>query len=664
MLKKSSITKYSNRYFPRCSTTSKREGAFFTGGSFLFLLWMIFSPGFIFAQPNLVSGQIYLDANNDCTWNPGERTFPNMLVRVEPGPLYTTTDEAGVFQIEVAAGMYQLSLAENLDKYKVKFGCPAGSPYSHTIPLTGSGGASLDNDFPLVVDTLCPSLWVETSTAGIVPGQSSEYILKWANWGTDVSYGTQIKLAFSNGLSLTSADSLFIPVPPGFPSPFDHQDSAIFELGTVFPGESGTMTLQISADNTLSPGLAKGIVASISPSIPCEALSSDWNGAHIEVEGGCKDNDTLTFRVRNTGTDIWSGKTGTIGGGITVVEDIILKMDTLAEIAPGDELNFKFPANGKTWTLIAEQATGHPGQNRPLVSVEGCGTDSSGNFDTGKYTIWPENDEDAFVAHDVKELSSSGPVTGIQVFPGGIKDNFNWIATETALEYHFVFENHYPDTLHTVMIRDTLPPELDLSALQMGPSSHPYEYTIHGEGVLDIWFYDIGLPPVSSPSSNAKLFVKFKLPQVPYLPHGTRIENTATVYNSSHNSFALNSVFNTISNVNVGVGSEAALSILVCDSVLICLGSEYAALEFESNLKLGPNPVMDVLNMEFICPLHQRINLEIVDMQGRIIHSKSFTPGVYQYEYSFPEKSRGIYFVRFSSPGRFYQTRKVQLIRH
>jgi uncharacterized repeat protein (TIGR01451 family) len=112
------------------------------------------------------------------------------------------------------------------------------------------------------------------------------------------------------------------------------------------------------------------------------------------------------------------------------------------------------------------------------------------------------------------------------VFP---KD-FYHIANDSILDYTIRFQNTGTDTAFNIVVIDTLPPDVDVLTFQPGAASHPYTYSLTGEGLLKFSFSNILLPDsnTNEPLSHGLVSFRIKPMQPVYL--GQTITNVADIY--------------------------------------------------------------------------------------------------------------------------------------
>lgn len=101
---------------------------------------------------------------------------------------------------------------------------------------------------------------------------------------------------------------------------------------------------------------------------------------------------------------------------------------------------------------------------------------------------------------------------------------------DERLEYTIRFQNTGTDTAFNIVIRDTLSADLDWPTFLPGSASHPFEATLHDDGLLEFHFRHIMLPDsnVNEPGSHG--YVNFTILAKPGLDENTVIENEAGIY--------------------------------------------------------------------------------------------------------------------------------------
>jgi uncharacterized repeat protein (TIGR01451 family) len=224
-----------------------------------------------------------------------------------------------------------------------------------------------------------------------------------------------------------------------------------------------------------------------------------------------------------------------------------------------------------------------------------------------------------------------------EVWAPGINASGDITLTDSLLSYTIGFQNTGTDTAFTVVVKDTLPAQLDVLTLQPGASSHPYVLTTEslpgGENALTFTFYTILLPDsfVNEPASHG--WVKFRIKRMPGLPVGTVITNTA------HNYF----------DFNPPVATNTLNTMIVQP-----LGTPGPANA--SGISVSPNPFNETTTIRF--DKTQEFELELFDLSGRRVLKSGKQNGT-SYVIKRSSLESGVYLCRVTSPGQPERTMKI-----
>ncbi len=104
------------------------------------------------------------------------------------------------------------------------------------------------------------------------------------------------------------------------------------------------------------------------------------------------------------------------------------------------------------------------------------------------------------------------------------------IENDSILDYTIQFQNTGTDTAFTVVVRDTLPLDVDTRFFQMGTASHPYTYSLTGNGILTFTFNNILLPDSNTNEPLSHGLVNFRIKPILPLAIGQEISNAADIY--------------------------------------------------------------------------------------------------------------------------------------
>jgi uncharacterized repeat protein (TIGR01451 family) len=132
------------------------------------------------------------------------------------------------------------------------------------------------------------------------------------------------------------------------------------------------------------------------------------------------------------------------------------------------------------------------------------------------------------------------------VDPTGVGETGNILPTDTILFYTVRFQNTGNDTAFTVVVKDTLSQYLNPATIVPGSASHPYTFSLTGQGVLTFRFDQILLPDsnINEPLSHG--YFNYTIHLKNDLPLGTVIENTAGIYFDFNEPIITNTTVNTI----------------------------------------------------------------------------------------------------------------------
>jgi uncharacterized repeat protein (TIGR01451 family) len=135
-----------------------------------------------------------------------------------------------------------------------------------------------------------------------------------------------------------------------------------------------------------------------------------------------------------------------------------------------------------------------------------------------------------------------------RVFP---PDNItpDFVATGKYLDYTIRFQNTGTDTAFTVIVRDTLSTNLNLSSFQMLAASHKYSITIKDNGLLEWRFDNILLPDSNRNEPESHGFVRFRIKPKSTLNVGNQVRNDASIYFDFNKAVLTNETVNTVNTI-------------------------------------------------------------------------------------------------------------------
>ena len=285
-------------------------------------------------------------------------------------------------------------------------------------------------------------------------------------------------------------------------------------------------------------------------------------------------------------------------------------------LGEGERIDLTFAAGGATLQLVAFQDPTYPSNPYPSAVVEGCGgltvgyTEEvfSSNRAVGNYRYCRTN-VDTINLDDLFNFPG-GPGRASVVQPG------------TRLTYEIHFQNTDAEAVSTVVIRDTLPEELDITTIAFGSASHEYEAMIDGDRVLTITFRGIDLagsstdvpgfidPEPASGSTNAfanQGVVSYSIDHMVELQRGDSWETSAAIFLDNRSP----------------IFTRSARTII---AILPLLSSTRTVDFTATEIDISPNPVSDELRVTL--PEHSpgdALLLSVYDAVGRHVRTIPYT---------------------------------------
>lgn len=480
-----------------------------------------------------VLGQITWDQNENCLADAGEPGLKAFFLKAvgANGTFYGLSAPGGRYSISLLPGDYSVSLIPQSSASVICL---------NDVPVTlAADGDSASVNFQIQhPNPECPKLTVDLSTQLLRRcADNNYYYLQYCNYGLLPATDAWLTLQLDPYLVLLGA-----------PKPYTAlgNNTFRFDLGAVAPGECGTFWVQVRVSCNATLGRVHCSEARIYPNTPCEPVNPNWSGAFVEVTSQCA-GDSLHFLLKNTGVAPMTTPLEYI-----VIEDGIMSLQNAAPpLNAGEVMTVSVPANGSTWRIEVNQEPLTPVLSKPILSVEGC--TNSGSFSTGFVNQFPVNDADPWLDINCTQNVGSYDPNDKQGFPTGFGPD-HYIRPGTGLEYLIRFQNTGTDTAFLVVIRDTLSQWLDPLSVQPGASSHPYSFSLNGQGTLIFDFQNIMLPDSNVDEPGSHGFVQFRISPRSDVPLETDILNKAAIYFDFNDPVITNTTVHRIGENFVSVG--------------------------------------------------------------------------------------------------------------
>jgi len=584
-------------------------------------------------QTNYLRGKVYFPRGDDCApFTEGDLGLNGWLVKAtgDNVTFFGSTDSLGNYDLRVDAGIYELELLKKNNRWEI---C---DPVLLTVDLTAPYDSNF-HDFALRPAINCPLLEVSMSATPALQCETQRITVYYGNSGTDTATDASVEVKLNEYLTFLSANSTVE----------ETDSSLVFDLGDLGPSTEGTIEITVRvACSDVVDGQAISSSAMIFPLIECAPANADeWDGSSIVVTSRCDRVEGLSFIITNVGEDM------TQPSNYVIIEDIAMRVQGNTELLASmssQTIEVIIPENEEvgTYRLIAEQSDGHPGSQFPTAVAEGCQTQSSdAGFSTGFVAQFPDNDGDLFIDILTQEIVAldQGAAFQMTAYPRGYQDSI--IIPKTDIEYSVFFALPGNDSYERVVIRDTLPEQLDFNSLEMGAASHPYDFILYQDGILKITFDSIrifsGGGTGEADAVTRQGYVSYRLSQKPNTTQGTVIRNRAAVY-FDYESPVLSGEVRHVVGCN-DLYDENGCLLTTSDRNLPQAAGVY--------IKVSPNPVIDRTTVQILGweSRHTEFNFQLFDASGRQVFRNSFRGD--NFEFLRPPVASGAYFYEITGNG-------------
>ena len=568
-----------------------------------------------------ISGSIYYDDNENCTYDTGELGLQNWMITATSNQFTfnVITNELGEYSIDAFAGDYTVTVTP-------PNGLWSACQLSQNVNLAELEEESVD--FLMQAVGQCAAMEVDMGTPFLRRCFDSFYAVQYCNQGTEIATDAYVEVTFDSFLTITNTS---------IPWATQNGNTYTFDLGDVGVNECGVIDveLEISCDAVLGETFCSE--AHIYPDSLCVPPSNLWDGASLELLAHCE-GDSVRFEIINVGDPM------TQSVNYIVIEDDMIMMtgdNNPILLASQESWFLSLPANGSTWRLELDQSPNHPLNEMLSAAIEGCGLNGSGSFSMGFITLFPQFTESASVDIDCVVGIGSFDPNDKHAIPEGVHEE-HFIERNTDIEYRIRFQNTGTDTAFTVVVKDTLSPWLDVSTIRPGASSHDYSLQIFEENILEFRFENIMLPDSNVNEVASHGFLKFKISQTFDNPLGTVIENDAAIYFDFNEPVITNTVFHTI--------GENFIDIV--DNVLIEPTEQF-------NIKLYPNLIGHSATLKLEGMSLQDGSFLLYDLYGRLLSSQQFSGD--SFEFSKNQLTSGMYLFEIMEHGQRLSTGKLMI---
>ena len=522
-----------------------------------------------------IVGQVFNDENGNCLQDPGEPPLDDWRIELNGLPSPNIFGFNPPFAFSGADGSYMMAVSDYyiFANDSMVLNLPLALNLAQLCPLSYglaasdfTGADTLYYDFPVQLYPGCHSLSVDIAAPFLRRCFESVYTVSFCNYGAEIAQDAYIDVTFDNYLT---------PLSSTLPWSSANGQTYTFQLGDVLPGQCGTFKVYVEVSCDAELGQTHCTEAHIFPGQPCTA---PYSGPEIIVDARCEEGaGQAVFTITNIGDEPMTEALEYL-----VVEDVIMYMQAPFQLGSGQSLDIPIASNGSTFRLEAEQVAGFPYPSLPSATVEGCGQNTMGAISLGFITQFPEDDAAGFIAIDCQENIGAFDPNDKQAFPRGVGEQ-HFIRKNTKIDYKIRFQNTGTDTAFNIIVLDTLSAYLDAGSVRPGASSHPYDFKVLDNRVLEFRFNNIMLPDSNINQVASNGFVQFSVLQQQDNPDGSVIENAAAIFFDFNEPVITNTVAHTIGE-------------------MVTVGLEGPGQASRNRLSLYPNPATEKLMLQLDSP--------------------------------------------------------------
>jgi uncharacterized repeat protein (TIGR01451 family) len=466
-------------------------------------------------------------------------------------------------------------------------------------------------DFSLQpIGNTCPAMFVETGLPSFIR-RCNQFIvpINYFNYGNKTAENTKIQFVYPSN-SDVSIDS-FSSAPNSI-----NGDTIIFDLGNVDALEGGVLKVYLQAPCDSFSFINNVICLSSNIYSTNECPLSAQPFANITVDAQCVQDSFVRYIIENIGSGDMSlpSQYHLYQNGVNVQNGTFLLQN-------GETFFFDYPIKDSSiMHFSAEQSSDYPGISKPAIDIFGCGVE----FHFWNPNFFPINDLDPKLDIECRQVIASCDPNLKTGFPIGVGVE-HLIEANQPLEYVIDFQNTGTDTAFLVVLRDALPPQLDISSFKAGPSSHPYTWEITDNNQLEFRFSPIALPDTAHNFSASSGWVEFTINQIADLPVGTRIENFAAIYFDQNSPVITATDYHTIGKI---------MSVNIDEQII----------KKQTQWQILGNPTVNKAIFTNPKALDGEHLFQLLDVQGKLIRSEVFLGNRFEFERK--QIPTGVYFFK------------------
>jgi Secretion system C-terminal sorting domain len=544
-------------------------------------------------QTGRIQGRIFEDNNNNCQFDGIENGLGYLLIvaqNTQNQQFYALSDSFGNYIFDIQPDSYNLSVNLAYDGLY-------WSACTSTQPTIVVVAAQIDTVFLGFQPATAASLIrFELSASRLEPCKKGLITLAAQNIGTDTAFSYTTKLILDKQLtnfatisspsfvtfSQLANDTILLnfQYTTGHSYKLQNLQQFVFSVDVSCNASSRTLfynKLLLINDDTLT-------------------IRPIWNDAILTVKNECN-TDTVNFQIEN------KGATNQNPIEYFVIEDNIMLRQGTINLQPNQSINIlQTTLPNRSYRLEVKNPMGLPavlGDSVVYAMNEKCDTLNGLNAVLSWY---PTNDVSPF--YDYESTKSAENINNFYIATSPLGyDSAHYVNQGQWLEYNIHFRNTQGATVSEIDFLDTLSSFLDISSLQMGASSHPYQFTLNQNNILNAHIHNANLIDSAANYVNSLGFLSFRVKLKNNLPNGTVIRNRAHIlYDNNFAYYPTEEIFHTVGQNFIRILSDTRLDLP------------------KKTIQIFPNPFIDQVNF-LVQDEPSNLELSIFNPLGQLVQS-------------------------------------------
>lgn len=238
-------------------------------------------------QGVIISGNIFIDSNNNGVYDFGEAGIPYQAVQV--GSYTAYSNSSGEYSITVPSGVYIVSYSPQSPYNPYPLTTPSSYPVSATIQGNVYGNNNFGLNIPPGTVNLSVSIYPGTT---VTPGFPAWYYIYVNNIGV-MPTGATLTMHYDPNLS-------YVTTSPAFASHSASTQTITWNLPSIAPGNFSQVYIKFNASTSLTIGQLTWEEVSVLPTTGTDIdLTNNTDTAHQVVTGSWDPNNKLSIQTNN-----------------------------------------------------------------------------------------------------------------------------------------------------------------------------------------------------------------------------------------------------------------------------------------------------------------------------------------------------------------------------